>query len=312
MSAAQLIPLGAGVLTALLHLSATIGSPGTFMLAYFAQLPIAATGLGIGFMPAAIASAVAAVIVAIGAPGGGSLTLFLAITVLPVMLVVYFALQNRTTEDGVTAWYPPGRILGWLTALGLLAIAIALAVFAGSEGGLRGAIEGYLTAFFQTFPRASDAAIETFVQSMSQIFPGAAATSWIFMTAINGILAQRLLAAAGRNLRPKPAWRALDTVGWPVYVAVAGAVGVILGGFPAFVGLNVLIVALVPFFFIGMAVLHSISATWPGRPLILAGVYLLLVILLWPAAIVALLGIAENWMKLRDRAKPSGTNKGND
>ncbi|MEQ9125878.1 MAG: hypothetical protein RIM80_25325, partial [Alphaproteobacteria bacterium] len=63
MPAAQLIPVGAGALAALLHLSVTAGSSGAFMLAYFAQLPIAATGLGLGLMPAAVAAAVAAVIV---------------------------------------------------------------------------------------------------------------------------------------------------------------------------------------------------------------------------------------------------------
>ena len=58
MLRAQLIPLGAGVIAALLHLSVTLGSPGAFMLAYFAQAPIAAVGLAFGFMPAAMAAAI--------------------------------------------------------------------------------------------------------------------------------------------------------------------------------------------------------------------------------------------------------------
>jgi len=62
MLRAQLIPLGAGVIAALLHLSVTLGSPGAFMLAYFAQAPIAAAGLAFGFMPAAMAAASAAAI----------------------------------------------------------------------------------------------------------------------------------------------------------------------------------------------------------------------------------------------------------
>jgi len=39
---------------------------------------------------------------------------------------------------------------------------------------------------------------------------------------------------------------------------------------------------------------------------------LFLVLLLWPAAIVAVLGIAENWLRLRDRANARRTNKRND
>ena len=36
---ALLIPAGAGSVSAILHLSVTLGSPGAVLLAYFAQLP---------------------------------------------------------------------------------------------------------------------------------------------------------------------------------------------------------------------------------------------------------------------------------
>ena len=80
---------------------------------------------------------------------------------------------------------------------------------------------------------------------------------------------------------------------------------------PVLFGFNIMLIASIPFFFIGLAVLHSISAAWPGRSLALAGVYLLLIIALWPAAFVAMLGVLELWLRLRDRAKARRTNKGN-
>ena len=73
-----------------------------------------------------------------------------------------------------------------------------------------------------------------------------------------------------------------------------------------------MLIASIPFFFIGLAVLHSISASWPGRPLALAGVYMLLILALWPAVFVALLGALEFWLQLRDRAKARRTTKGNE
>ena len=97
MQRAQLIPLGAGVIAALLHLSVTTGSPGAFMLAYFAQAPIVATGLALGFMPAAVAAAVAAVLVALGSPGVGALSLFVLTSALPVLIIVYFATGKAKT-----------------------------------------------------------------------------------------------------------------------------------------------------------------------------------------------------------------------
>jgi hypothetical protein len=72
-----------------------------------------------------------------------------------------------------------------------------------------------------------------------------------------------------------------------------------------------MLIATIPFFFIGLAVLHSISAAWPGRPILLAGVYLLLILLLWPAAIIALLGMTEYWLRIRQRMHARRSNKGN-
>jgi hypothetical protein len=312
MSGTQLIPLGAGIVSALLHLSVASGSPGALMIAYFAQLPLAATGLSLGAMQGAVASAVAAVIVALAAPGGGSLTLLLTITLLPVKVVVFLALRNAPADNGAVAWYPLGRIMAALAALALAIFAVALVVFSGSEDGLQGAVNRYLVAFADVYQVDNRETIEAFMLSAARVFPGAAAVSWLVMVIVNCGLAQQFLCATGRNIRPKPTYRDVETVLWPAIAALAGAILMIFGGFPGFVGLNVLIVALVPFFFIGLAVLHSISAAWPGRPLLLVGVYIFLVLLLWPAAIVALLGIAENWMRLRDRAAASRTNKGND
>jgi hypothetical protein len=120
MQRAQLIPLGAGVVAALLHLSVTLGSPGAFMLAYFAQAPIVAAWACPGFHACCRRGGnCAAVLVALGSPGVGALSLFVLTSALPVLVIVYFAIQNRIRdgegEDGSVEWYPVGRLLGWLT-----------------------------------------------------------------------------------------------------------------------------------------------------------------------------------------------------
>ncbi len=312
MSGTQLIPLGAGIVSALLHLSVASGSPSALMIAYFAQLPLAATGLSLGAMQGAVASAVAAVIVALAAPGAGSLSLFLTISVLPVMVVVFLALRNVPADDGSVAWYPLGRLMAALAALALMLFALTLVVFGGSEGGLQGAINRYLVAFADAYQVDNRETVEAFMLSAARVFPGAAAVSWLVMVILNCGLAQQILCVTRRNIRPKPTYRAVETVLWPTVAVLGGAILMLFGGFFAFVGMNVVIIALVPFFFIGLAVLHSISSAWRGRPVLLVGVYIFLVLLLWPAAIIALLGIAENWIRLRDRAAASQTNKGND
>lgn len=318
MQRAQLIPLGAGIVAALLHLSVTLGSSGAFMLAYFAQAPIVATGLALGFMPAAVAAAVAAVLVAVGSPGVGALSLFVLTSAFPVLLIVYFAIQNRVRdgegEDGAVEWYPLGRLLGWLTILALAAFVIAYLVFMGAENGVRGATETYLRNVLGALRgvQADTAAIDQLISTMAIVFPAVAAASWILMIVVNGVMAQKFLTASGNNLRPMPVYSETEGPVWPAAVIACGALMTIFGGNAGFFGINLMMIGAIPFFFIGLAVLHSISAAWPGRLLLLIGAYLFLVLLVWPAAIVALLGLIEHWVRLRERMHARRSNKGNE
>jgi hypothetical protein len=318
MQRAQLIPLGAGIVAALLHLSVTLGSSGAFMLAYFAQAPIVATGLALGFMPAAVAAAVAAVLVAVGSPGVGALSLFVLTSAFPVLLIVYFAIQNRVRdgegEDGAVEWYPLGRLLGWLTILALAAFVIAYLVFMGAENGVRGATETYLRNVLGALRgvQADTAAIDQLISTMAIVFPAVAAASWILMIVVNGVMAQKFLTALGNNLRPMPVYSETEGPVWPAAVIAFGALMTIFGGNAGFFGINLMMIGAIPFFFIGLAVLHSISAAWPGRLLLLIGAYLFLVLLVWPAAIVALLGLIEHWVRLRERMHARRSNKGNE
>ncbi len=318
MQRAQLIPLGAGIVAALLHLSVTLGSSGAFMLAYFAQAPIVATGLALGFMPAAVAAAVAAVLVAVGSPGVGALSLFVLTSAFPVLLIVYFAIQNRVRdgegEDGAVEWYPLGRLLGWLTILALAAFVIAYLVFMGAENGVRGATETYLRNVLGALRgvQADTAAIDQLISTMAIVFPAVAAASWILMIVVNGVMAQKFLTASGNNLRPMPVYSETEGPVWPAAVIAFGALMTIFGGNAGFFGINLMMIGAIPFFFIGLAVLHSISAAWPGRLLLLIGAYLFLVLLVWPAAIVALLGLIEHWVRLRERMHARRSNKGNE
>ena len=318
MQRAQLIPLGAGVVAALLHLSVTLGSPGAFMLAYFAQAPIVATGLALGCMPAAVAAAIAAVLVALGSPGVGALSLFVLTSALPVLIIVYFAIQNRIRdgegEDGSVEWYPVGRLLGWLTVLALVAFVAAYLVFLSAENGVRGATEMYLRNVLGALRnvQADTAAVDQLITTMAAIFPAVAAVSWLLMIVVNGVMAQKFLTASGKNLRPIPAYSEIEVPIWPAAVVIFGALVAIFGGNAGFFGINVMLIGTIPFFFIGLAVLHSIFAAWPGRLFLLVGVYLFLVLLVWPAAIIALLGLIEHWVRLRERMHARRSNKGNE
>jgi hypothetical protein len=269
-------------------------------------------------MPAAVAAAIAAVLVALGSPGVGALSLFVLTSAVPVLIIVYFAIQNRVRdgegEDGSVEWYPVGQLLGWLTVLALVAFIVAYLIFLGGENGVRGAIEAYLRNVLDALrgTQADPAVVDQLIATMAAVFPAVAAASWLLMIVVNGVMAQKFLTASGKNMRPMPVYSEIEAPIWPVAVIALGALLSFFGGNAGFFGINVMLIAAIPFFFIGLAVLHSISAAWPGRLFLLMGAYLFLVLLVWPAAIIALLGLIEHWVRLRERMHARRSNKGNE
>ena len=57
----------------------------------------------------------------------------------------------------------------------------------------------------------------------------------------------------------------------------------------------------VPYFFMGLAVIHTLSRPWSARTLALAMFYLFLIVFHWPVAVIAALGLVEQWVGLRQR-----------
>lgn len=300
------ISLGAGAATALLYLSATGWAAGLMILpGYFSMVPVAATGFGLGFAPAATAAAAAAVIVALAQEFGGLLTLFLLTAAGPVLLTVGLSLRNRRAPDGTVSWYPIGRLLGNLTALALLTLAGALAFHGGSPDALRAGVRGLLAPFEPLVaPEMLDRAAYPIL--------GLVGASWIMMIAINCAVGYVAVRRWGTPLRPDAAFSGIDVPVWLLGALAAGAALSLAGGPWAFVGVNAMIIAGLPHFLGGLAVLHRVTAGLPARLLVLGGFYLLTLVSLWPACAAVLLGMAERWLRLRERADARRANERND
>ncbi len=300
------ISLGAGVATALLYLSATGWAAGLMVLpGYFSMVPVAATGFGLGLAPAATAAAAAAVIVALAQEFGGLLTLFLLTAAAPVLLTVGLSLRSRHAPDGTVVWYPIGRLLGNLTALALLALAGALALHGGSADGFQAGVRGMLSPLE---PFVGPAGLDR----LAYLVPGFVGASWTMMTAVNCAVGYVAVRRWGTPLRPGVAFSGIDVPVWLLGALAAGAALSLAGGAWAFVGVNAMIVAGLPYFLCGLAVLHRITAGLPARFLMLGGFYVLTLVSLWPAFAAVVLGAAERWLRLRERAGARGANERND
>lgn len=315
MSQGFSIAFGGGLLSAVLYvttLSGSLGalgpggSLGTLVLGYLMPLPMFLVGFNLGFPGAVLAVATGGVLV-LGISGSPIATLiFVVAYAAPVAAVVHQALLSRPLEGGGVEWFPPGGLIMLLVGSGLAFLGLAFVVTLGQDGGLLGLSERVMAAMAGGTGPADgvDAAqTEAMFQVFAPILPAGLVLSWLVMLVINALLAQGVLVRFDRNLRPSMSLAEVALPTWtaPALAAALAAAFALPEPFGN-LGLNATIVLLVPFFFAGLAVVHAFADQHRARGPILLVFYLFMLLSAWPIPVVAVVGVADQWLDLRRRA----------
>lgn len=300
MSQVLALAVLAGIVSGALGLAPLTGSFGLVLVSYFVQLPIMLAGLTMG-LAAALVAALTAVIISALTAGFLPAVIFFAALAFPALLVVRQALLSRQDQAGVV-WYPPGLILAQLTVMAVLGLAFAFLAFMGQPGGLPGAIETVLIQAFEQISAAAgqpppDAAV---LRSKAVFVPALVACSWLIMAVANGVLAQTIARRTGWARRPSPELSDLDLPVWLWPIMGIALLAALLGstGLGLF-GRSAMIVMIVPFGFLGLAVIHKYANRWSYRQLGLAAVYAGIIVFNWPILAVVALGLVEDWAHMR-------------
>jgi len=315
MSKDTVMAIGGGGLSAAISLAFMAGSQAAMLLVYVAPLPLLMVGLALGAKAGVIAGISGFLVAGLlgGAPAAGLYGMVFAV---PVLLVVLQSLLQRPMPSGSgVSWYPEGSILCWLALLGAAYFLMAALVsHMGGGTGLRPMVSAYLDQVFTIMlPSLGEPQRQTIIGALSPLFPGLVVMIWMVVVAVNGLIAQGLLARLGRNLRPTPAFTALTLPEWMSTVLVVGVAVALFGpGEAEYIGRNLVLILAVPFFFLGLAVVHALvrRATAPG--VLLVAFYMVLLFSGWAALVVAGIGLIEQWLGLRWRfagPKPGGENE---
>jgi hypothetical protein len=303
MSKETLFAIGAGVLSAVSALAFLTRAPGSLIVVYLASLPLFMAGLAMGPRAVAIASAVG--FMTAGLFGGAFIAgVFGLMQALPACLLAKQALlQRQVGTAGRTEWYSIGDALSWLTLLAAALLAMVAVTNIGSDRSFSGMVSDKLDYILHAMARhLSDGHRARTVAVMAPLFPGAVGGSWLIMSVINAALAQTILVRMKRNLRPTPAYAETTLPQWVSWPLVAAAALSLIGsGDLQYTGRNLTMVMAVPFFFVGLAVVHTLARRVAYKGLILAAFYLALVLSGWAMVAVACIGVIEQWFGLRHR-----------
>lgn len=136
------------------------------------------------------------------------------------------------------------------------------------------------------------------------LFPGAVAGMWAILLVFDTVIAQALLARGGRNIRPSPRLRELTLPDWLSWPLVIAAIAALIGpGDVEYTGRNLAMVLAVPFYFLGLAVLHKMASLVTFSGMLIAMFYMAM-FTGWFILVVAGLGLLEQWVGLKKRLSP--------
>jgi len=305
-----IIGIGAGAAAALLFASVTSGSWLSIPLFYLAPLPIMIAGLGWSHwaaMTAALAGALG-----LGAVFGTVFLLaFSAGAGFPAWWLGYLAMLARpvaaTNGSGQNAssfeWYPPGRLVVWAAALGILVVIVAIPNFGIDAESFRAGLRDALNAILRVngTPARAGSNTERLIEILVNAIPPAAAVLATITNLLNLWLAARVVKFSGRLARP---WPQLSSMSFQPLVAAALAVAIVLSFLDGMLGIVGGIVAaslLLAYGVLGFAVLHAITQGMSARPFVLSVTYAGVILLGWPMLALCLLGLVDTAIGLRAR-----------
>jgi len=306
-----LMGLGAGAASALLFASIASGSPLSFVLANFAQLPILLVAIGWTHVAGLLAALIATLSLAAITTGSVALAFFLSIG-LPAWWIGYLALLGRPAgpDQADTEWYPVGRIVSWTAIAASFVVIVSMLRYGFDAGqiqaGMRRELERALRFLSGspantplTLPSVKDP--QRLLDILVLMVPPMKATALTVTSLLNLWLAALIVRVSGRLKRP---WPQISQMTFPAFaptVLTAAIAGTFL---PDLIGLlsGVLTASLLlAYALLGFAVMHAITLGVNGRSFMLTGLYFTVLLLGWPLLLLTLVGLTETALGLRAR-----------
>jgi Predicted membrane protein (DUF2232) len=286
------------------------------VLFYLAPLPLCLAGLGWGSTAALLAALTGTIVVALSF-GPAMAAVFAASIAAPIALLTYLALLSRPApapegqSSGALDWYPPGRLVGWAALIAGLLAALLVLFLGSDQDSYRESIREILShSALKDLDRDGTLFTEENIAKLSGLIaralPAAFAVVWLTITLFNLWIAGIIVEASGHALRPWPDLNALEIPNAFLLIFAAALAASFLPGLPGLLATGLAGALLFAYTLQGLAVIHVYSRGMPLRGLLLATVYLAILLLGWVAIVVAIIGLAEPTLGLRQRAARGG------
>lgn len=317
MNNPAVIGAAAGLVSALLFVSAAASTLLALLMVYITPLPLMIAGLGWGVKASLTGLGVGMLVSAAAFSVNVAITYALMLAG-PAALIVYLALLSRPEPQapGGLAWYPPGRLIAWTAVMAGAIGAGAAVVIAFGHGGYEAGVRAFFNETIlpalreSTGEPPSEEQVERTLQFMRTVLPGGVAAVWLAIMLANTWLGGKIAQLSGRLIRP---WPTILDMEYPRFLPIGFLValaGGLLAGLTSAMASAFTGAFMLAYLIMGLVVIHAITRGSSFQMLILVLLYVGILLVGWIAVVVALLGVAEPLMKLRARAAQSGGPRG--
>jgi|GEM_PF-3132724 len=281
-------------------------------LIYLTAIPLFTASLGAGYK-----EGIAASMFGIGGTYllNNDLTLtglYAVFFAVPAAVLTTLALRYRTGSDGKTYWYPEGYLITVIALYPCLIFIGTLLAASGQEGGLLGLTAQIVQATagqaIADMPPETAENARLMVEQLPRVLPALAGFCWIIVILVSLVMAQSTLKSQRWNKRDSFAWR--DMVLPKTLIVAAAATGIAGALAPApydYMAANLCFILCLPFFFTGLAVVHTLAATQgqAQTPFLILFYILFCIPVAMPllAVVTALAGALDQGVHFRERMK---------
>lgn len=293
----------AGIASALLFFITSTGLLTGIFVMFTPVVPLFWAGFRLGGNAIGHAAAVA-LLVCMGLIGMDGASAVLLVFITPAWILGRQLLKARLTRSGGIEWYATGNAMVALVTYMAIAFILIGYYFAGSDYDLMSLVESHIEESAEAMDPAMAEQFSDFAQQFPYFVFGS--VLWFATLILYGAawLANAICATYGKTLRPSLNITPFDPPLYvPIWLLLSGLIGFFVPHETDYIPQTVFFVFLIPYFLLGIALLHVKARAWEGRVLWLGLFYTILLFSQWPAVVLAAWGFLHHMRRLSAQQK---------
>ena len=258
----------------------------------------------------ALHASLAATLLLCAVVGPGSAAFYMLIVALPGWYIAHEASKSGV-YSGHTVWFPLTVIFGRLAAAFSFGLLVLCLYYADGKGGLAALLT--VRIHEATLMLAADvneqtlASLQTAAEHYSFLVVALFAWMWSACLYLHGWAVCHELARQKKPARPDMMVTAFPPPNWMISLLLLAALASVIGSPSlAFWGKASMVALLLPYFLLGLALIHEQTKKMQNRGVMLFFMYLLMAVLLWPVLLVSGYGLFHHIILLNKYLSSGG------